>query len=335
MAGGSSTREPLEDRLARAGARIQPVLDELLPRDPADLLSEAIWYHLDTGGKRIRPAICLLTCEQFGGDPGDALYFAAAVELLHNMLLIHDDAEDGDTMRRDRETVWARFGMPNAINVGDYMLGVALNAVLASPVTDQKRVRLLRAFCEVVQDTCAGQALDLNWRGTQDMTIDDYLRLVTLKTGRYMAIGMVGGGVIAGLATRVLDDLAELGRCMGAAFQIRDDTIDLTLGKGRGGMVGNDIREGKSSILYARAVTVGTLEQKAELSAVMLKPRDQTTEADVQRVTGLYRDLGCFEFARTRADELIARAYEIIEGLPVADRGFFRELTAYMVSRNK
>jgi geranylgeranyl pyrophosphate synthase len=323
----------MAERLAEAGALIEPVLAEILPRDRDDFVTECIWYHLDTGGKRIRPAICVLTCEQLGGDPKEAIYFAAAVELLHNALLIHDDVEDGDTMRRDQPTVWAKYGMANAINVGDYMLGAANMAILKSPVDKERIVRLVRSFAETLEATCGGQGFDLNYRAREDLTTEDYLRMVTLKTGRYLALGMMGGAVIAGLSDDVVERIQALGECMGAAFQIRDDLLDLTVGKGRGGVTGNDIREGKSSVLYTHAIAVAGPEQRKELLAVMTRPREDTTDADVERVGRLYEELGSIEFARRQADDLVARAFEAIEQIPVRDKEFFRQLTRYMVSR--
>ena len=335
MCAESRETEQLQERLAAAGARIEPVLRELFPEGADEYLTEAVWYHLGTGGKRIRPAICLLTCEQLGGEPKKALYFAAAVEVLHNMLLIHDDIEDGDRVRRDRETVWVRYGMENAINVGDYMLGVAHEAVLECPVTERQRVEMTRAFAAAYTDTCRGQAFDLNTRGTTDLTVEHYLKMVTLKTGRYMALGMLGGAIVADAEREVLAGVERLGERMGAAFQIRDDTIDLTVGKGRGGVVGNDIREGKSSILYAHALREAPPEDAERLSATMRKPRAETTEADVEWVRTLYERVGSLEFAHDEADRLVREAYEIIAAIPVADRDFLRQVTDYMVSRKK
>ena len=325
----------LQEQLAAAGARINPVLEELLPRGHDDYLSEAVWHHLDTGGKRVRPAICLLACERLGGDPDRALPFAAAVEILHNMLLVHDDLEDGDTIRRDRETVWVRFGAANAINVGDYMLGVAYGAVLSSPVDAEVRARLAWAFTDAFVTTCRGQALDLNCRARPDLTVEDYLEMVTLKTGRYLALGMVGGAIVAGLGSEAVAPIEELGGSMGAAFQIRDDVIDLTAGKGRGGVTGNDIREGKASILYAHALAHARPEERERLVAVMARPRQETTDGDVAWVRDLYGRLGSLEFARAQAERLVEQAFATIEGMPTGDKGFFRRLTRYMVSRNR
>lgn len=329
----TTTPTPIGERLAAAGARILPLLEDLLPRGRDDFLSEPVWHHMDTGGKRIRPALCVLTCEALGGRGDDALPFAAGVELLHNMFLVHDDLEDGDTVRRDRETVWVKFGMPNAVNVGDYLLAVAYEAVVRTPVEPATLAALVREFTETYKTTCRGQAMDINRRARPDLTVEDYLHMVTLKTGRYLALGMAGGAMVAGAGADVVAAIQELSTSMGPAFQIRDDVIDLTAGKGRGGMVGCDIREGKPSILYAHALNAADADQRAFIVDVMARPRGEVTDADVERVTAIYAELGSVEFATAEAERIVARAYDTLERIPVADAGFFRQIVDYMASR--
>ncbi|MGR3295268.1 MAG: polyprenyl synthetase family protein, partial [Candidatus Bathyanammoxibius sp.] len=153
---------------------------------------------------------------------------------LHNMFLMHDDIEDGDTMRRDKPTVWVKFGTANAINAGDYLLGRAYRVLLDSDLPLEKKIRLLDIFTFAYERTVEGQALDINWRGSEDFTIDHYLETVELKTAYYLTCGMAGGAVVAGRSDAVIEKIWELGKSMGPAFQIRDDLIDLTQGKGRG-----------------------------------------------------------------------------------------------------
>lgn len=323
----------LAAQLAEAGSRIEPILAELFPHGCCDHLSVPFWHHMSTGGKRIRPALCLLCCEALGGDAERALHFAAAVEILHNMLLVHDDIEDGDTVRRDAPTVWVKFGTANAVNLGDYMLGRAYEAVLRSPVDAGTRLRLVEAFTDAHVRTCRGQALDVNSRGREDFRVADYLDMVTLKTGHYLALGMVGGGIIAGLDERGVRAIQQLGGSMGPAFQVRDDVIDLTQGKGRGGVVGNDIREGKPSILYAHALSAATGDERQRLIETIRKERSATTDEDVEWVIGLYERLGSVEFASRKADELVAEAFETIERIPVENKDFFRRVARFMAER--
>lgn len=326
--------EEIASRLHRAGHRIDPVLEELFPPDQKEYLHEPFWHHMEGGGKRLRPALCLLSCEALGGDPERALPFAAAVEILHNMFLVHDDIEDGDTMRRDRKAVWAEYGTGNGINVGDYMLGRAYRAVLNTDADDATRLRLVDNFVETFELTCEGQAFDLNRRADESLTVDDYLEMVTRKTGHYLALGMVGGAIIAGAPDEAVDTFQELGCHLGPAFQIRDDVLDLQEAKGRGGATGNDIREGKPSILFAHAVNNAGADQKDELVDIMAKPREETTQADVDRVVDIYSACGSFEFARGTAEEYTGRGFDAVERIPTEDKEFFRRVVSYMVERS-
>lgn len=225
----------IEDSIRTYGAKIDDMLRELIPVDEENYLSEPIWYHMNTKGKRVRPAICLITCEALGGNPENALSFALAIEVLHNMFLMHDDIEDGDTVRRDQPTVWVKYGTANAINAGDYLLACAYKSTLASPVAPEKRLKLLEALTLTYGKTVEGQALDINARAAESFTVAAYMKMVELKTGYYLACGMVGGAIVAGASNEVVEKIWMLGKNMGPAFQIRDDLIDLTHGKGRGG----------------------------------------------------------------------------------------------------
>ena len=322
-------------RLAEAGRRIEPVLVEMFPPDRDDYLSRPFWRHMESGGKRIRPALCLLCCEELGGDSQRAVPFAAAIEILHNMLLVHDDLEDGDTVRRDLPTVWVEFGMANAVNLGDYMLGRAYTALLRTPADAPTRLRLLEAFTGAYERTCLGQALDINGRGRENLTVEDYLEMVTLKTGDYLALGMVGGAIIAGMDEAGVREIRALGGNMGPAFQVRDDVIDLTEGKGRGGAIGNDIREGKPSILYAHALSQASHGDRQRLLDVMRKPRQDTAQEDVRWVTGLYRRLGSIQFAQAKAEQLVAEAFDTIERIPADNKAFFRRVATFMAERTR
>ncbi len=331
--GSAQELSELARELAEAGSRITPLLVELFPPDRDDHLSVPFWHHMGTGGKRIRPALCLLCCEALGADPDRALPFAAAVEILHNMLLIHDDMEDGDTVRRDAPTVWVKFGLENAINLGDYMLGRAYGAILRSPVDTGTRLRLAAAFTEAYECTCRGQALDLSSRGLDELTLEQYEQMAALKTGQCLVLGIVGGAILAGLDESAVKAILELGSSVGPAFQIRDDMIDLTLSKGRGGTRGSDIREGKPSVLYVHALSAASGSERRRLVEIARKSRPETTDEEVEWVMGLYGRLGSLEFARARAQELAADALRSADLIPVANRDFFRRVVRFMIER--
>jgi geranylgeranyl pyrophosphate synthase len=328
-----SSNEELADQLVQAGSRIEPLLRELFPPEDQDYLSTPFWHHMRTGGKKVRPALCLLCCEEMGGDPEKALHFAAAVEILHNMLLVHDDLEDGDRVRRDAPTVWVEFGVENAVNLGDYMLGRAYTTIQDSPLPGEAILRLLQAFTRAFEHTCQGQALDLNRRGDADLTVEQYLEMVRRKTGDYLALGMVGGAIVAGISPEGVDSIRELGGNMGPAFQVRDDVIDLTQGKGRGGALGNDIKEGKPSILYAHALSEAQEEDRNRLLEIIRESREQTSDEDVEWTISLYERVGSLNFARRTADSLVEEAFQTIERIPVENKGFFRRIARFMAER--
>ena len=323
----------IEDSIRTYGAKIDDMLRELIPVEEKNYLSEPIWYHMNTKGKRVRPAICLITCEALGGNPENALSFALAIEVLHNMFLMHDDIEDGDTVRRDQPTVWVKYGTANAINAGDYLLACAYKSTLASPVAPEKRLKLLEALTLTYGKTVEGQALDINARAAESFTVDAYMKMVELKTGYYLACGMVGGAIVAGASNEVVEKIWMLGKNMGPAFQIRDDLIDLTHGKGRGGVIGSDIKEGKASFLYSYVLQIASGEQKKRLREIMLKPREETTADDIEWVLDVYRRYDAMKYAQDYAENLVQQAYKTINEIPVDDKTIFKEIASFMAQR--
>lgn len=323
----------IEESIKIYGAKIDELLKELIPPNRNDYLSAPIWHHMRTGGKRVRPALCLITCEALGGNPHEAIHFALAIEAMHNMFLIHDDIEDGDTMRRDQPTVWVQYGTANAINAGDYLLACAYKTTLASPISVEKKIALLQALTSTYERTVEGQALDINARAAEDFTVDKYMKMVELKTGYYLACGMAGGAIVSGASEQVVDKIWTLGKTMGPAFQIRDDLIDLTHGKGRGGVIGSDVKEGKASFLYSYALQVASAEDKKQLRNIMLKPRDETTDADIQWVLDVYNKYGAIQHAQKFADNLVEQAYKTIDEIPVENKMIFKEIASFMAQR--
>jgi geranylgeranyl pyrophosphate synthase len=306
-------------------------------RKSYEFISDGVNYQFSTGGKRLRPALCLMACEALGGDPAAALPFAMATEILHNFLLVHDDIEDGDTMRRDQKTLWAKIGVPNAINVADFMICRAYRLILEAPLPSDINLRLAQQFSLTFQRTVQGQALDINLRGNVEVDLEIYFRIVTHKTAFYLALPWVGGAIVAGVSDDQLEPLWELGRCLGPAFQIKDDLIDLTEGKGRGGEVGCDIREGKPSICYAYALSAerGSEEDRRRLVDIVRAPREETSPSDIEWVIAFFDEQGVLEFAQSEADRLAAQSERVLEELPFGDAGKagFREMIRFIVQR--
>ncbi len=269
-------------------------------------------------GKRLRPVLCLLTCESLGGDAEVALPFAAACEMLHNFFLVHDDIEDRDVVRHDRETVWVRFGENDGINIGDYMVALTYELVLRSKVMGVEPARVLDLvdlITMTMQRTGEGQALDMGSRKRRDMGLGDYMDIVTLKTGYYLAAPLVGGAMIANAPQSALDTLKSLGEKIGPIFQIADDIIDLTEGKGRGEK-GSDIKEGKRSFLAIDVAGQCTSEEREELYRILDKPRPKTTAEEVRWAITLFEKYDAAGKAKEKGHQLLEEARTLMGGLP-------------------
>ena len=144
---------------------------------------------------------------------------------------------------------------------------------------------------------------------------------------------MVGGAIASGHSDGVIDQIWKLGKLMGPAFQIKDDLIDLTKGKGRGGVIGSDIKEGKASFLYAYTSEVASKDDKKVLIEIMAKQREETTEADVKQVMEIYKKYNAIDHAQKYAEDLIKQADSIIDGIPINNKTVFKEIANFMTQR--
>jgi geranylgeranyl pyrophosphate synthase len=284
-------------------------------------------------GKRIRPLLCLLVCRELTGESRPALPFAAAIELMHNFCLVHDDIEDGDEMRRGRPAVWKKYGLPHAINIGDYMFTKVFEALLLDSYSTppERIVRLFELMRSTLDHTHRGQALDMNARENR-ISVDDYMNLVTEKTGHYLAAPMIAGAISSDADADVIAALGTFGLMIGPMFQIRDDVIDLTHGKGRG-TIGNDIREGKRSFLVAHALQHATPAEQDRLVAILDLPRADTTDADVQTALDIFEKSGAMAAADAKCEELKDKAITALQVLPDNLRDRLLEVTEYLTAR--
>jgi geranylgeranyl diphosphate synthase, type I len=202
-------------------------------------------------GKRIRPALALLCCAAAGGNPADAAPLAAAIELLHNFTLVHDDIQDHSPTRRHRQTVWTLWGVPQAINAGDALFAAAhlsLYRLRDSAISPELVLRLAAEFDRMTIAIVAGQVLDLQFEARSDVTPDDYLRMIGGKTAAIVRYAAWAGALIAGA-----DDGAErfgaFGLALGVGFQIQDDLLGVWGSSSQTGKAAaDDIRRKKQSL---------------------------------------------------------------------------------------
>lgn len=292
------------------------------------------------GGKRIRPLISLWFASAVKIRRQEALSLACLTEWLHNAFLIHDDIQDGDAWRRDQPSLWKSHGTATALNSADWLLSAVYREISHLSIEDSVRARLLDAVSDVHRRTVEGQQHDLSGRADPDFNLQRYEALVRSKTGRYLALGMVCVAIVRGYSENVIDALWRVGDQLGPAFQIQDDLLDLTPGKGRGGESGNDIREGKPSILYAHAMQSAqiTNSERLRLVEIMELPREQTTEQHIEECLELFGKCESLEFARLEADQRSQSGREIflsIAELSTEVHEDFDSICSFMTERKR
>ena len=270
-------------------------------------------------GKRIRPILCLMTAEALGADRALAMPFALSIELMHNFALVHDDMEDGDIMRRGRDAAWIKYGVPHAINIGDFLLVSTMTALTEwgpAALDAAARFRLLRLIAAALDHTHVGQALDMNARARRSFSKEEYLRIVREKTGYYLAAPIQGGAIVAGADDATLAAIGEMAQFLGPLFQIIDDIIDLTDGKGRES-IGSDIREGKRSYLVAHAAERATPAERERLFDILDLPREATGAEAIQELVVLFEKYDAIGAGRAYCQALYQQSQGVLARLPV------------------
>lgn len=270
-------------------------------------LYEPIAYTLAAGGKRLRPTLALLGASVYSpcnSCTEQVIPAALAIEVFHNFTLLHDDVMDKAEVRRGRATVHVRWNENTAILSGDQMLIEAYK--LLNGVKADKLPTVLRLFNKMATEICEGQQYDMDFERRDDVSIDEYLRMIRLKTSVLLATALQIGAYIAGADEQGQQALYEYGIALGLAFQLQDDYLDCygneaTFGKA----IGGDIREGKKTFMLLTAQQLADDEQKAELQS-----------RDYARVMAVYDRLGIAHRAQQQICEYTTQAIEWLQRVP-------------------
>ncbi len=260
-------------------------------------------------GKRVRPLLLLWCCEAQGGNWRQALPAAAGLELLHNFTLIHDDIEDGDRMRRGRETLWTVWGLPQALNAGDALFALAYAAFLRLHETGLPAalvVEALARFTETVLRIAQGQFLDMGFESQREVAVEAYLEMIAGKTAALVALACELGGMLAQAPATRIAALHEFGHALGMAFQMRDDWLGLwgdpqVTGK----PVGADLLRRKKSLPILHG-----LAHSAEFRA--LWEESHQDEAWVRRALAALERAGSAAYTQALAESWHQRALEAL-----------------------
>lgn len=289
-------------------------------------------YLLDAGGKRIRPAACLMAADMFGNMNEDAFHAAMAVELFHNFTLIHDDIMDKAPLRRGKPTVHARYGLTAGILSGDVMGIFAYHCL--SRIRPQFLQEVFTLFNQTAIEVCEGQQWDMDFEEREAVTIDEYLKMIELKTSVLLAASLRLGAIVAGAGNEDAGHIYEFGKNMGIAFQLQDDYLD-TFGSEEktGKKPGGDIRARKKTFLMLK------MKELASSDIATMALVDEALKAPdhemVEGVSRLYLDLRIDELSRDIIHHYSDLSFAHLDkiSLPEARKKPLRDLATWLLNR--
>jgi geranylgeranyl diphosphate synthase, type I len=264
-------------------------------------------------GKLVRPDLCLFSCVAVGGDASQVIPTAAAIELIHNFSLIHDDIEDASNERHHRPAVWKLWGQPQAINAGDAMFSLAFIAMLRlreKRIADEKITTATEMLSSACLELCEGQYLDLDYENRLDVTIDDYLLMAGKKTAALFAASASLGAYLGTEDGRSVDILRQFGRGLGMAFQIRDDIDGIWGSSAVTGKPAGDIPQRKKTLPVVYGLQNSRGRQRQRLEKLYSQ---ESVGDDIAEVTEILERLGAREHAESTARQYGCEALEQLE----------------------
>jgi geranylgeranyl diphosphate synthase type I len=329
--------------LTRYRSDIEDEVGRVIPQDDSALY-EMVRYQLgwsESGpslGKCLRPALCLFACEAVGGDTGQALPVAVAIELLHNFSLIHDDIEDGDEMRHHRPTVWRAYGRDPAITAGVALWALGYQTLMTAEARGVPLDRVLAAR-RILSDACEemieGQHLDISYERRTDVTLAEYGEMISRKTGALFAASLETGALLGGVPVEDCPGFAAFGRELGLAFQIRDDILGIWgEGSATGKPVGADVARKKKSLPVVQAFQQVVGPDRTILRDVYAK--EAVDDEDIEGVLDILQRWNVRYFSQGLAEDHRASAMAALAqtNLPPDARQAFDQLTAFILERD-
>ena len=335
-------QNPHERRYDLLRQRVDRHLASLITPGSPRSLRDACAYVLSGGGKRLRAILVLLGAEAVGGSASRALHAAAAVEIMHNFTLVHDDIMDHAPTRRGRPTVHVRWDLNTALLAGDTLLAIAYRNLMRTRHTDP--AMLAQLFTASVIGVCEGQSLDLEYEQRNNVRVADYFAMIEQKTGRLVTVAAELGGNIGGGTPRQITALRRFGHHLGRAFQLQDDLLDV-IGDERefGKAIGGDIIEGKRTYLLLRARERARGADRTLLDRVMRRKTAPPSRPEsiaqrralVARTRAVYERYGVIEETRREVMENTARAVNALRILPASSaRSTLHWLAGALVHRS-
>ena len=297
---------------------IDVVIDDSLSKLEPESLYESSEYLIKAGGKKFRPALTLLSCQAVGGKPEKALKAAAAIELTHTFSLIHDDIMDNDDTRRGKPAVHKVWGEPLAILAGDSLFAKSFELLSQSAednIAYERVVDALQVLTISCINICEGQALDMAFEDTFNVTKDEYMNMIYKKTGDLITASTTIGAIMGGASSNEIQALRTYGKQIGLAFQIQDDYIDLTGDESIGKPVGSDLVEGKKTLMVVYALEKANKEDHDRL-VELLEANDESIIPEAMEILEKY---GAINYARSKAYDCVIESKQALSILPDSD----------------
>ena len=288
-----------------------------LPAEPSNFY-EPIRYILSLGGKRLRPVFAMMACNVFSDDVTAAVKPAVGMEIFHNFTLLHDDIMDNSKLRRKKPTVNAKWNDNVAILSGDGMMYIASQYVFAAP--ENVRKQIMDLYHKTAIEVCEGQQFDMDFETSDDVTLDDYIKMITLKTAVLPAACLKIGALIGGASEDEAQKLYDAGISFGIAFQMQDDYLDMystpeVLGK----PVGGDVNECKKTVFYHKMTELMPSERVGEWKK-FYAGKDYGFEEKLQIARRYFTEYKVDAAVQNIIEDYYAKAFDILDSIASTDR---------------
>lgn len=295
-----------------------------LTKKPQELY-EPIRYSVAMGGKRIRPVMLLASCNLFNDDVDGAVNAAVGLEVFHNFTLLHDDIMDNAPLRRNKPTVHSKWNNNIAILAGDTMFVKASELVMQCD--DSKLREVLETYHKTAIEVCEGQQLDMNFETINNVSIPQYIQMITLKTAVLVAASFKIGAILGGALPEDAENMYHFGKNLGIAFQLQDDILDVYGSPDKfGKQIGGDIISNKKTYLLLKALQIADRYKKEELANWIFAPKFDAIEK-VQAVTEIYNYLNIRELAKKEFEKYYVQAFSYFDKVLVSEERKFEILS--------
>jgi geranylgeranyl pyrophosphate synthase len=350
----------IEQFLKEKAAEINKELELFLPRSPTkewldfaagkpsychdirttkDAVTVPVWDFLDRGGKRWRPALMLLSCGAVGGSPEAIKEFVVMPELIHTGTIIVDDVEDNSLLRRGKPTLHRIYGKDIAVNAGNMLYFLPLRVLDRFMEKEKgfgsKALKIYSVYAEEMVKLSLGQAMDISWHrgGAKDVTEEQYLQMCVYKTGSLAKFSAELGAILGNASEKQVRLLGRFAASIGVAFQIQDDILNIAPSEGWGKETGDDINEGKRTLLVIRALKKSPEKKAARLLAIL----DSHTEKkeEIEEAISIIRESGAVEYTREKAKSIVEDSWKELKGAikDSPEKESLRDFANYLIER--